>query len=71
VAGPRRREELLTLCRRRLLGEALRPQAGGDATAAVVDPARERCCPACGSVRLVYAEIPQLRRRLRCTADSS
>jgi hypothetical protein len=67
----RRREELLTLCRRLLLVETVQPVDAEPAGECVVQPVRERCCPACGSVRLVYAEIPRPGRLMRCTAAST
>jgi hypothetical protein len=68
----RRREERLTLCRRLLLVEAVQPVDGEPAGECLVQQARARCCPACGSVRLVYEEIPgPARPAQRCTAAST
>jgi hypothetical protein len=68
----RRREELLTVCRRLLLVETVKSVDGEPAGDCLVSPAKERCCPACGSVRLVYEELPgPARPAPRCTAAST
>lgn len=67
LAG-RHREERLTLARRLLLVEAVCPADGADGT---VEPAAERCCPECGSVRLIYLEIlDEPRARMDCVPAS-
>ena len=46
----------LKVCRRLLLATAV-PVAPLSEEAAKVEPAQPRCCPNCGSARLVYREI--------------
>lgn len=65
----RRRAELLRLCRGLLLVGVLRPEAVASGELSVL-PAKEHCCPACGSVRLACAEVPRQPAPLRCTAAS-
>jgi hypothetical protein len=57
----RHREEKLTLCRRLLLVETvatrLTPAAAEELEATVIEPARVRCCPVCGSRRLIVMTV--------------
>jgi hypothetical protein len=66
------RETRLTLCRRLLLRE--RVAAAADAPTASITPAQPRCCPRCGSQRLVYGEldpVPAGSSRVAVVPDSS
>jgi hypothetical protein len=56
LLASRDRNHRLTLCRRLLLPAAARGQIGG-ATAEVVRPSREPCCPHCGGTRLSFFEL--------------
>src|SRR5260370_22719660 len=63
----RQREERLKVCRRllfvKLAGEPPPSVGGGptQAAAPAIEPARERCCPNCGSKPLLRIELPQGR----------
>jgi hypothetical protein len=52
----RQREDRLTLCRRLLMVTNLAATIP-DTEDAVIEPAQPRCCPQCGSSRLVYREL--------------
>jgi hypothetical protein len=58
----RRRAELLTLCRVLLAPLLVLQQLSGtaelDSPRKVIEPALERCCPNCGSRRLIVHEMP-------------
>jgi hypothetical protein len=57
----KRREHLLRLCRQLLLvvlaAQAL-SASGSDEPRVIIEPALERCCPNCGSRRLIVSELP-------------
>jgi len=58
----RHREERLDACRKLLLvanvARAIAATATGDETEPI-EPARPRCCPKCGSPRLLTIEVPK------------
>jgi len=68
----RGREPLLTLCRRLLfaatVGNAL-PDARTPEV--VIEPARVRCCPECGSHRLIVRELPRHSQPIVRPSDTS
>jgi len=58
----RNREERLAECRRLLLAvtvAALLANAAPGVEATPIEPTRVRCCPQCGSVRLVMIDVPK------------
>ena len=57
----RQREERLQVCRRLLFVKRAGELAASPTAAAApaLDPARQRCCPNCGSQRLLRIELPQ------------
>lgn len=60
LLAPRDREARLTMARRLLLVESVRPtKASSPEPACVVMPATEPCCPHCGSRRLVIRDLAQ------------
>ena len=56
------REARLALCRRLLLVATV-AAAMTQAQAVAIEPAQPRCCPHCGSRRLVYAELDPVAPR--------
>jgi hypothetical protein len=64
------REARLAVCRRLLLVESA-AAAASNADTAPIEPAQPRCCPQCGSTRLVYREATTVEPTTTAAASDS